>query len=263
MSKSNRRAASLPQSAIAVCADPPQEPRLAATAAKLAAELGLKRIDSSDRPGDVAMLLTVVPSRLELRLVGQRGLPVFADLPKLDTRSPAGRTLRQPLARALGLKRRSDPPLKVIDATAGWGEDTWLMASIGCHVLAIERNGIVAAMLHDALVRAAVADQSTAARISVLTDDAADVLRTVSARPDVVYLDPMYPAGRKTAERKAMKVLRSLVGADDDAAELLTAAVAVARRRVVVKRPLRAEPLGGKPTHSHRGKALRYDVYAC
>ena len=246
-----------------MCADPPGDHRLATTAAKLAAELGLTQIDSQDRPGDAAVLLAVVPGRLELRVVGQRGLPVFADLPKLDTSSPAGRTLRQPLARALGLKRRSDLPLKVIDATAGWGEDTWLMASIGCHVLAIERHGIVAAMLHDALARAAVTDRSTAARINVLADNAADALRAVNDRPDVVYLDPMYPTGRKTAERKAMKVLRGLVGADDDAAGLLTAAVAVAKRRVVIKRPLRAEPLGGKPTHSHRGKALRYDVYAC
>ena len=263
MSKARQQLASQPRSAVAVYADPPEDDRLAATAARLAIELGLKQIDSQNRPGNAAILLAVVPGRLELRVIGQRGLPVFANLTKLDTRSPAGRTLRQPLARALGLKRRSDLPLKVVDATAGWGEDTWLMASIGCHVLAVERNGIVAAMLHDALMRAAVTDRSTAERISVLADDAANVLRTVGDRPDVVYLDPMYPTGRKTAERKAMKVLRSVVGADDDATELMTAAIAVARRRVVVKRPVRAEALGGKPTHSHRGKALRYDVYAC
>ena len=263
MSKAEQQAASQQRSAVAVCADPPEDHRLAATAAKLAAELGLEQIDSQDRPGTAEILLAVAPDRLELRLVGRRGLPVFANLPKLDTRSQAGRTLRQPLARALGLKRRSDLPLKVIDATAGWGEDTWLMASIGCHVLAVERNGIVAAMLHDALARAAAADRSTTERISVLTDDAADVLRTVSDIPDVVYLDPMYPTGRKTAERKALKVLRTLVGADSDAGDLFAAAIATARKRVVVKRPLRAEPLGGKPTHSHRGKALRYDVYAC
>jgi len=263
MSKERPQAASRTRSGVAVCADPPQIDQLATAAARLAAQLGLKRIDSSDRPGNAAMLLTVVPGRLELRVVGRRGLPVFADLAKLDTRSPAGRTLRQPLARALGLKRRSDLPLQVIDATAGWGEDTWLIASIGCNVSAIERNCVVAAMLRDALARAAVTDQATAARISVLAGDAASVLRTGGARPDIVYLDPMYPTGRKTAERKAMKVLRALVGADDDATELLTAALAVAKRRVVVKRPLRAEPLGEKPTHSHRGKALRYDVYAC
>ena len=33
--------------------------------------------------------------------------------------------------------------------------------------------------------------------------------------------------------------------------------------RVVVKRPNKANPLGGhKPTTTHKGKALRYDVYA-
>ena len=80
--------------------------------------------------------------------------------------------------------------------------------------------------------------------------------------PDVVYLDPMFPTGRKAAERKPLRVLRRLVGDDADAGELLAAALRVAKRRVVVKRPLRADPLGAKPTATHRGKAARYDVYA-
>jgi 16S rRNA (guanine1516-N2)-methyltransferase len=72
----------------------------------------------------------------------------------------------------------------------------------------------------------------------------------------------MFPTGRKAAERKPMRVLRRLVGADGDAAKLLGHALQVARRRVVVKRPLRAPALGGTPTTTHKGKALRYDVYA-
>jgi 16S rRNA (guanine1516-N2)-methyltransferase len=32
-------------------------------------------------------------------------------------------------------------------------------------------------------------------------------------------------------------------------------------RRVVVKSPDHAEPLGGKPNESYQGKLLRYDVY--
>jgi 16S rRNA (guanine1516-N2)-methyltransferase len=81
-------------------------------------------------------------------------------------------------------------------------------------------------------------------------------------RPDVVYLDPMFPTGRKTAERKAMRVLRLISGDDLDADRLLGAALKVARRRVVVKRPLRGEALrGAEPMVMHRGKSLRFDVY--
>jgi 16S rRNA (guanine1516-N2)-methyltransferase len=44
----------------------------------------------------------------------------------------------QPLARAIGLKTYG-LPLVVIDATAGLGQDSFVLASLGCHVTMIER----------------------------------------------------------------------------------------------------------------------------
>jgi hypothetical protein len=96
--------------------------------------------------------------------------------------------------------------------------------------------------------------------------------------PDVVYLDPMFPgaAARKTAERKPLRVLRRLVGDDSDAAELFHWALHVARKRVVVKRPMKAPSLGVgwvervsernppssiDPDIVFKGKGVRYDVY--
>lgn len=264
---------------LAVCADPPNDNALLATARRLASELDLPLTTAADPTPARAVLLAVVPGRLELRLPDDPGRPVWIDLTKLDTSSPAGRSRRQPLIRALGLKRAAHPAPTVIDATAGWGEDSWLMAARGCRVLAVERHGVVLAMLRDALARAATTKPAVAQRITPLAADAADLLRRLAApgdthelpppaapwsAPDIVYLDPMYPTrGRKTAERKPLKLLRQLAGDDPDAADLLAAAQRVARRRVVVKRPLHAPPLGGIPHHAHRGKALRYDVYLC
>ena len=116
-------------------------------------------------------------------------------------------------------------------------------------------------LLRDGLLRAAVDQPDAASRIQLVTYDARQLLAQAIERPDVVYLDPMYPLGRKTAERKAMKVLRRVVGDDEDAGELFDAAMGAATRRVVVKRPARAAPLGDKPVHSHEGKGVRYDVY--
>jgi 16S rRNA (guanine1516-N2)-methyltransferase len=159
-------------------------------------------------------------------------------------------------------------------------------------VLAVERSPVVHALLADGLRRAAAAMPGIAQRITLIRADAREVLSRLEpaarggcalvagvhgqpgagpakvslsgfGRPDVVLLDPMFPPGRKTAERKRMRVLRALVGHDMDAGELLGRALVAAARRVVVKRPVRAEPLGGRaPTVSHAGKALRYDVYA-
>jgi 16S rRNA (guanine1516-N2)-methyltransferase len=259
-----------------VCAEAGIDSNQVPNAAQLSAELGLVLLDDINQAAAGTVVLTVAARGLELRIAGDRGRPIQIDLTKLDTRSPAGRNRRQPLRRALGLRRRSGQGLKVIDATAGWGEDSWLIASAGCSVLAVERHGAVAALLRDALARASKVQQTVAGRIQVLAADARDVLHALSApgskhalaaaaldwiNADVIYIDPMYPGRRKTAERKALRVLGELVGSDADADQLFAAAVGCGVPRVVVKRPLRAAPLAAGPHHSHDGKAVRYDVY--
>ena len=269
---------------VVVCPDPPHDAALLRGAARLSVDLDLPLV-RRPRVRGVEMLLVATAARLELRVVGgdkqlRGGRAVYVDLSKLNTASGPGRSLRQPIARAVGLKRSTTAPT-VIDASAGYGGDAWLLASLGCQVLAVERHKMVEALLRDGLVRASSAEatKTVADRIRLVCADARPLLRRMSHKgpsddrdlpealsqfwpPDVVYLDPMFPLGRKTAERKPLRVLRRLVGDDVDATDLLTAALRVAKRRVVVKRPLRADPLGAKPTTTHRGKAARYDVYA-
>jgi 16S rRNA (guanine1516-N2)-methyltransferase len=80
---------------------------------------------------------------------------------------------------------------------------------------------------------------------------------------DVIYLDPMYPERSKSVlAKKEMQMLQKLIGHEEDAEHLLTAALAAAGKRVVVKRPKTAPPLAdSSPTHSLSGKTTRYDVY--
>lgn len=213
-------------------------------------------------------------SRLELRVV-EPGHPlagghgVYADLTKLDTTSPAGRSLKTPVLKAVGINKRrgSDRP-RVLDATAGLGEDAWLLAAAGCRVTAVERHPVVHALLADALERARTVAPDVADRITLLPcAEAAAVLRehAGSDRFEVVLIDPMFPGDprRKTTERKPMRVLRWLVGDDGDADDLLGLAMKVAGKRVVVKRPKHAPHLAGvEPIAVHRGKGLRFEVLA-
>ncbi len=170
----------------------------------------------------------------------------------------------------------------MIDATAGYGEDAWLLASIGCRVLAVERNKLVSLLLGDAILGVGEKQPAVLMRIEFINADSIELFKVMLTsrsneaddselpeevgnflEPDVVYLDPMFPSGRKTAERKPLTVLRWLVGNDKDAVDLFEKAMQVARGRVVVKRPLKAPCLGDrKPTHSHKGHVMRYDVYA-
>ena len=169
----------------------------------------------------------------------------------------------QEIAKAVGLKHGFSP--HVLDATAGLGRDAFLLASLGCQVTMMERMPIVAALLEDGLerarlnmeVNALIGDKMALIHASSLQDMA------LSQQPDVVYLDPMYPHKEKSAlVKKEMRIFQSLVGADLDADGLLAPALALAKYRVVVKRPSYAPPLDNKtPSTSIKMKKNRFDVY--
>ena len=257
-------------------------PRWRDVAEQWSQQLGLPIAKKFSDPHDLHLAVTDADDdyRLELRVVdaehplrGGRG--VAADWSQLDTQSGPGRSLKSPLCRAAGLKHGRRPT--VCDATAGLGEDTWLLAAAGCRVTALERQPVVHALLTDALRRAQHFAPDVADRITLPPCvDAADWLTSLAdptriieppptARPfDVVMLDPMFPghAKRKTAERKPMRILRLLAGEDADADRLWPAAYAAASRRVIVKRPAPPPPLAGQtPAVTHAGKGLRFDVY--
>ncbi|WP_322517712.1 class I SAM-dependent methyltransferase [Rhodopseudomonas palustris] len=156
-------------------------------------------------------------------------------------------------------------PLHVIDATAGLGRDSFLLASMGATVTLIERSPQVHALLAQALATAGAESEEIAAvvaRMNLIQGDARDLLPTLQA--DVVTVDPMHPERTKTAlVKQEMRLLRDLVGADPDVCELMQAALSARCGRVVLKWPLRAEPLAGvrKPSYQIAGKTVRYDVF--
>lgn len=170
------------------------------------------------------------------------------------------------LGRAAGAGKRED--LHVVDATAGLGRDSFVLADSGCRVTLIEKSPLVHALLRDGLARAGGSDDSwlrdVAARMQLVHADARDWLRERSSPVDVIYLDPMFPTRNKSARvKKEMWLFQNMLDAEPMAADLLPLALESAKYRVVVKRPLKAEPLAGsKPGFSLKGKAVRFDVYS-
>lgn len=172
----------------------------------------------------------------------------------------------QPLAKAAGLRSGVNP--SVLDATAGFGRDAFVLACLGCNLTLVERNPVVAALLTDGYRRAREDDAVgvlVQERMHIVHADAITYIQAldVSQHPDVIYLDPMYPERRKSSlVKKEMRALQELIGKDPNAGELLPVALQCARFRVVVKRPISAEPLNKQaPTMSIKGKHHRYDVY--
>lgn len=169
------------------------------------------------------------------------------------------------VVKAVGAARAARP-LTVVDATAGLGEDALVLASHGCRVTLLERSDVMVELLADGMQRAA-ADPDLAPvlkRMTLQGDDAIGWLRAPPETTDVVYLDPMFPERRQSAEvRKEMRLCRDLVGDDADAGDLLEAALEAASHRVVVKRPRKAAALPGPPPASSvMGRSSRFDVYS-
>lgn len=193
-----------------------------------------------------------------------------AEQPRIDfTGGAVGYRFRRggerghPLVRVAGIRRDRMP--SIVDATAGLGRDAFLLASAGAAVTLIERSPEVYALLQGALDQAAAESPELAevvARMTLVHGDARDHLPEF--RPDVVIVDPMHPPRRNTAlVKKEMRQLSAIVGADEDADELMRIALASARERVVLKWPLRAAPLlaSPKPSHQFAGKTVRYEVF--
>ncbi len=173
-------------------------------------------------------------------------------------------TVKQPLARAAGIKSGTRPT--VLDATAGFGTDAFVLASLGCNLTMIERSPIVAALLADGLARAHNHKNTrtiTGKRMELLWGNSIEILSSTKKTYQTIYLDPMYPHRKKSAlTKQEMRFLRQCVGDDNDGDLLLRTALKRAENRVVVKRPKGAEPLADiPPSHTITMKNNRFDIY--
>jgi len=176
-------------------------------------------------------------------------------------RSGEGR--KQDLPKAVGFSSGTIPD--VVDATAGLGRDAFLLASLGARVTLIERSETMHALLLEGLERARAEGgrhAETVSRMTLVHGDSCVLLPQM--KPQVILIDPMHPPRDKTAlVKKEMRLIRDIVGTDADSVQLMQVALEAAQNRVVLKWPLRAEPMAGvrKPSHQILGKSTRYDVF--
>ena len=210
-----------------------------------------------------------------LTLVGD-GMELRGDFSKMLKRVKHGKLQTELLIKAAKIKRSTDDsagengrrPL-AIDATAGLGEDSFLLAAARFDVIMLERDETIAALLADALVRAQY-DPATAEIISHMSLATEDSIATLgewanarsNQKPDVILLDPMFPKRTKSASvKKKFQLLHELESPCSEEEPLLKAAFSANPSKIVIKRPAKGPYLAGvKPSYSVSGKAVRYDV---
>lgn len=199
--------------------------------------------------------------------------PIVAEFTEgsVDHRRKFGGGKGQMIAKAVGVKAGVYP--KVLDATAGLGKDSFVLATLGCSVQMIERSPVVFTLLENGLQRArefALGEGDSEllhvlVRMQLIPQDSSNYLQQLTPAhfPDVIYLDPMFPDRQKTADvKKEMRAFHSVVGKDEDADALLPLALSHVNYRVVVKRPRKAPFLNNQtPSFQLEGKSSRYDIY--
>lgn len=220
--------------------------------------------DAAFAPDPGRLYLKVSRDGLSLMRDGMELRPDFVEMLPRVKQGPLQREL---LVRAARVKAVEAP--RAVDATAGLGEDSLLLAAAGFTVVLCEADPVIAALLEDALTRASAHEVlgPVVARMHLVAGDSRIVLEQLGAssgtRPDVVYLDPMFPGRAKTAAvKKKFQLIHSLERPTEplDEESLLRAALAACPRKVVIKRPVKGPYLAGaKPSYAIAGKAVRYD----
>ena len=196
-----------------------------------------------------------------LALVGD-GMELRGDFSQLLPRIRKDRLAGELLVRAAKVRGCAEP--WAIDATAGLGEDSFLLAAAGFRVSMYESDPTIAALVRDALARAQANPNlaDIARRMELFEEDSIEAMSHLGDTPDVIYLDPMFPERRKSAAvKKKFQLIHHLEAPCQNEGALLAAAISAGPRKVVVKRPAKGPHLAGvKPSHSLAGKAVRYDV---
>jgi len=100
-------------------------------------------------------------------------------------------------------------------------------------------------------------------RMKLVCGDSTEGMRKLDFKPDIVLLDPMFPARQKSALiKKKFQLIQRLESPCSTEEQLLDAAVAADPKRIVIKRPLKGPYLADrKPSYSLEGKAIRYDCF--
>ncbi|WP_201619133.1 class I SAM-dependent methyltransferase [Psychrobacter maritimus] len=178
-----------------------------------------------------------------------------------------------------------------IDATAGFGHDSLILASTGAQVTMLEQQPLMALLLLAEQQRMSTLPnwQKLMSRLQIINVDALSYFAKLKAESvnaikendakvvDVIYLDPMFPedsyqdskTGKGAKVGKHMQALHQLARppTSEEELQLLQSAQAVVSQgarqgRVVVKRPQLAPLLANQqPSESWHNEAVRFDGY--
>lgn len=228
---------------------------------KLADELGselIYEINSSENSG----LVLCYDERGLFLTDGE--LCVRSDFADMQKRLKAAGAKTELILKAAKIKKdRSE--IRIVDATAGMGEDAVILAAAGYNVTMYEKDPVIAAILNDNMERSAKNPllAPVIERMTLIKGDSVEAMKCMNGEADIILLDPMFPARSKSALiKKKFQLIHLIEAPCDNEEELLNAAFAANPKKILVKRPVKGAFLANKkPDYSISGKAIRYDCF--
>jgi len=153
--------------------------------------------------------------------------------------------------------------LKIFDATAGSLIDTIIFLKLGHKVVACEQSKILYRLLNDAILRAKK-EYNFFKNLLFINSDSAVIIDSY-LDSDIFYFDPMFEEVKQNTKRsgtlqKIGNVL-SFEKLEDTSAQIFDHMLKKKYKKVIVKRPIKSNPLYEKINYQVKGKAIRYDVY--
>ena len=163
------------------------------------------------------------------------------------------------IKKALG---KHEVPLNILDCTAGMLQDTLLFLSLGHKVTAVEQSKILFFLLNDGINRSN--NQEIFKSLTLINANACSyALR--ATKFDIIYFDPMYPSSKKNAlnSGKLEYIARILAteSINNNPIQDFKVLSKVPIKKMIVKRPIKAEPFSQTINYQVHGKTTRFDIY--
>ncbi|MCR4587159.1 MAG: class I SAM-dependent methyltransferase [Lachnospiraceae bacterium] len=195
-------------------------------------------------------------------VLAEGDMELICDFTRLLPRVQADALNRELLVRAAKIRDFGGKAL-ALDATAGLGEDSFLLAAAGFQVELFEYNEIIAALLRDGIKRGLEdpALRDIVSRMHLNEENSIKAMQRKDLQPDLILLDPMFPRRNTSGiSKKKLQMFKQLERPCEEEQEMLEAALGLRPYKIIVKRPLKGPCLGDrKPGYSIEGKTIRYD----
>ena len=144
----------------------------------------------------------------------------------------------------------------ILDCTAGFGRDSFLLDSMGHDVTMIENSPIVAMLLKNALRR------SNNINIKLFFGNAYDYMKHSNEKYDYIYIDFMFEKLKnKSLSSKNDEALKMISFNDNDKNKIIQLAQSVSNKKVIVKEPRNTVSGILKPNYIIKTKLLKYNIY--